>query len=242
MGTWTTIELDGKPAEVFDADRTRFGLIYLHGAGRESLSDQPAYTKLFDELGLSCVRPAGGSAWWSDRLCPEYDRHRSAAAYVMEAVLPFVRTRWSLGSRSVGLFGISMGGQGALRLAFQHPEEFRVVAGISSAIDYHEHYGQGTPLDEMYASREHCRQDTALMHIDPAVQPPHIYFCCDPDDVDWHRGNDRLHEKLAALGVAHTCDLTTQAGGHTWEYYNSVADRVIRFLAAGLEQESRRLL
>jgi S-formylglutathione hydrolase FrmB len=79
------------------------------------------------------------------------------------------------------------------------------------------------------------------MHIDPARQPRHIFFCCDPDD-NWLRGNDRLHEKLSALGVAHEYDLTTRAGGHTWDYYNAVAGRVLGFLANGLEQESRRLL
>ena len=94
----------------------------------------------------------------------------------------------------------------------------------------------------MYTSKEQARQDTALMHIHPSEQPRHIYFCCDPDDAEWHRGNDRLHEKLMALGVAHECDLETRAGGHTWQYYDHVAERVLRFLAAGLEQESRRLL
>jgi S-formylglutathione hydrolase FrmB len=55
-------------------------------------------------------------------------------------------------------------------------------------------------------------------------------------------GDDRLHEKLSALGIEHTCDLSTRAGGHTWDYFNAVAERVVRFLHAGLEQESRRLL
>ena len=56
------------------------------------------------------------------------------------------------------------------------------------------------------------------------------------------RGNDRLHEKLSALGIPHTCDLTTRAGGHTWGYFNAMAGRALRFCHAGLEQESRRLL
>ncbi len=37
-------------------------------------------------------------------------------------------------------------------------------------------------------------------------------------------------------------DLTTAAGGHSWTYFNFVAERVLKFLVAGLEQESRRLL
>src|SRR5262249_23174536 len=133
-------------------------------------------------------------------------------------------------------------GQGALRLAFRHPDVFPVAAGIASALDYHELYGQGLTLDQMYESKEQCRQDTALMHVPPVHPPPHLFFCIDPDDSDWLRGNDRLHEKLTALGVEHTADLTTQAGGHPWAYFNHMADPALRFLYQGLEKESRRLL
>jgi S-formylglutathione hydrolase len=135
-----------------------------------------------------------------------------------------------------------MGGQGALRLAFKHPELFPVVAAISAAIDYYELYDQGTTIDSMYDSKEQCRQDTALLHIHPSRYPPHIFFCIDPDDANWHRGNDRLHEKLAALGVSHEMDLSTRAGGHSWEYFNHMAERVLKFVRTGLEYESRRLL
>ena len=56
-----------------------------------------------------------------------------------------------------------------------------VVAGVSSANDYHDKYGEGTPLDEMYDSKEQCRQDTAPLHLHPSHYPPHIFFCVDPD-------------------------------------------------------------
>jgi S-formylglutathione hydrolase len=135
-----------------------------------------------------------------------------------------------------------MGGQGALRLAFKHPRLFPVAAAIAPSLDYHERYGEGSPLDEMYDSKEQCRQDTALMHIHPSEYPPHLFFCVDPDDDRWYRGNDRLHEKLTALGVPHTADLATRAGGHSWAYFNHMAERAVRFVVLGLEQESRRLL
>jgi S-formylglutathione hydrolase FrmB len=94
----------------------------------------------------------------------------------------------------------------------------------------------------MYDSKEQCRQDTALLHIHPSQYPPHIFWCIDPDDVDWYRGCDRLHEKLSALGIPHEMDMTTRAAGHSWDYFERMAEGAVRFLAAGLEQESRRLL
>lgn len=244
-GTWTTVEIAGKQVDIYDlasGSRPRFGALYLHGIGLETLKDNHHYSSLFDELGIACICPYGQRSWWADRICEEFDSTTTAEHHVIKKVLPCFEQRWGLRARSVAIFGISMGGQGALRMAFKHPKLFPVVAGIASALDHYEIYGQGTTLDDMYNSKEQCRQDGALLHIHPSEQPPHIYFSIDPTDEIWHRGNDRLHEKLSALGVRHTCDLTTQAGGHSWDYFNAMADPTIRFMAEGLQQESFRLL
>jgi len=244
-GTWSTVEIGGKTADVFDPPdtaRPRFGLLYRHGHSLETLRDNAVYTRLLNEQKLACVCPHGGHCWWADRVCSEFDPQVTPERWLLNQVLPFFQQRWGLAPRAIGLFGISMGGQGALRLAFKQPRLFPVVAGIASALDFHEVYGQGSLLDELYDSKEQCRQDTALLHIHPSHFPAHIYFCIDPDDVRWFRGNDRLHEKLNALGVPHTIDLTTRAGGHSWDYFNHMAEPVVAFLHVGLEQESRRLL
>jgi hypothetical protein len=243
-GSWQTIDIAGKPADVYTPpgeSRPRFGVLFLHPFGLETLVGNNAFTHLFDAFRLACVCPHTARSWWADRVCAEFDPVLTAERHVLTNVLPYAAQTWGLRPPAIGLLGISMGGQGALRLAFKHPQTFPVVAGIASAIEYHELYGRGTTLDDMYDSKEQCRQDTAPMHIHPANHPPHVFFAIDPGD-DWQRGNDRLHEKLSALGVAHECDLTTQAGGHSWVYFNALADRAVRFVNAGLEEMSRRLL
>lgn len=243
MAGWQRIEIAGKPADVFEpaGEAPRFALVYLHTFAQDSLADRSAFTKTFEELKLACVGPRGGRCWWVDRVCAEFDANLTPERYVLQHVIPFAKQRWNLGPRGVGLLGIDMGGQGALRLALKHPDELPVVAAIAPSIEYHELYWSGTPIDEMYSSKEACRQDTAPMHVHPTHFPPHIFFACDPSDP-WWRGCDRLHEKLGALGVTHECDLSTRGGGHTWDYFNRLAERSVRFLAAGLEKEGRRLL
>jgi len=244
-GTWTSVDIAGKHADIYDPPggaRPRLGILHLHGGGLETLRDRPAFTRLFAELRLACVCPQGGRCWWVDRVCPAFDPQITPERFLLDRVLPFFHERWELAPRSLGVQGISMGGQGALRLGFRRPDLFPVVAAIAAAVDYHELYGQGTPLDEMYDSKEQCRQDTVLLHVHPSHYPPHIFFGIDPEDERWFRGNDRLHEKLTALGIPHEIDVTTQAGGHSWDYFNHMAERVVRFLYAGLEHESRRLL
>jgi poly(3-hydroxybutyrate) depolymerase len=244
-GAWHSVQIGGKPADIYEpagTTRPRFGVLYLHGSRGDTLVDRPAFTRLFDQLKLACICPHGGRCWWGDRVCAEFDPQISPETYLLNSVLPFFRERWQLASHTIGITGAGMGGQGALKLAFKHPSIFPAVAVIAAAIDYHEIYGQGTSLDDLYNSKEQARQDTALMHIHPSQFPPHVFFCIDPDDMKWYRGNDRLHEKLNALGVPHEVDFTTRAGSHSWDYYNHMADRAVRFLHAGLEQESRRLL
>lgn len=244
-GTWTRTDIAGKPADVYDlpaGTRPRFGVLFLHPAAPETLAGRPVPSRLFDELRLACVCPHGDLSWWGDRVWAGFDPHVTAEQYLLKSVVPFFGERWGLTPPALGLLGFSMGGQGALRLAFKHPETFPAVAAVSSAIEYYELYGRGLSIDEMYDSKEQCRQDSAPMHVHPNRFPPHVFFCIDPDDRDWFRGNDRLDEKLNALGVTHATDFTTRAGGHSWQYFDHMAGRAVRFVADGLEQQSRRLL
>ncbi len=242
-GTWTEIQLGGKPVEVYEpaGGKPPFGILHLHDAGLTTLRNQPAFTSLFDALHLACLCPLGGVCWWADRICLGFDPVLSPEQYLRQRIVPLFGQRWGLGPRAVGLLGMSMGGQAALRLAFKYPQEFPAVAALAPVIEYHEFYGQGTMLDQMYDSKEQCRQDTVPMHIHPSHVPPHIFFCMDAEDP-WLRGCERLAEKLRALGVAFEADLQTRAGGHSWEYFDHMAGRAVRFLHAGLELEARRLL
>jgi S-formylglutathione hydrolase len=61
-----------------------------------------------------------------------------------------------------------------------------------------------------------------------------VWFACPPYH-EWYRGNDRLHEKLAAMGVPHVADLDTQLPPE------ELVAPMLAFVAAGLERESRRL-
>ena len=240
---WARADVGGKPADVFDPGApARFALLYLHPVGEESLADDAAYTAELARHRLPCVAPRGRRSWWADRVCPEFDPTLTAERYLLDHVVPLMEARWELPPRSVGVAGISMGGQAAVRLGLKYPDRFPVVASVAGAFDYHELHGRGTPLDDMYDSRERCRQDTAVLHVDPYRWPPHIFLACDPADADWFRGNDRLHEKLMALGVPHTTDFDTTAGGHTWAYFDRMAKPMLEFVVNGLEREARRLV
>jgi pimeloyl-ACP methyl ester carboxylesterase len=239
---WEAVTIGGRPADVFTpAGRPRFVLVFLPDLDDVTLRANPAWTAILEGNHLACVSPTGGDSWWASRICPAFDPAKSGEAYLLDDVLPWALGRLGVGENAVALAGVGAGGQGALRLGFKYPDRVRTVASLAGSIDHYELYGRGTCLDEMYPTREHCRQDGVMLHVHPHDWPPNVWFACDPDSP-WLRGNDRLHEKLLALGVPHTFDFTTRACGHAWTYYDALAPALSRFVVAGLEKEARRLL
>jgi S-formylglutathione hydrolase FrmB len=245
-GTWSNVDLSGHEAEVYEPAAPHphgYVVVYLHGVHLNSLRDKPAFEREFARHGLRVVCPRTGRSWWSDRICTEFDPEVTAERYVVDQVTHWIRSRWGVQSPRVALLGTSMGGQGALRLSFKHPQRFPLVAAISPAIDYHLRMDEGDEtLQKMYADREEARQDTATLHVHPLNWPRHVWFCCDPADLRWHESADRLRMKLAALGIPHACDLETSGGGHGFEYYSRMAAAAVAFLVERLESERLRVV
>ena len=245
MGTWSTLSIAGHPCEAFEPATPSahgFAVLYLHCVGQGRLADHSRFGELFDRHSLRCLAPLTGESWWTDRIHPPFDREVSAERHVMERVLPWLSENWDVRPTRIALLGISMGGQGALKLAYKFPRIFPTVAAISPAIDYQRRLAEGDPaLRAMYRDAEQARQDTATLHIHPLNWPRHQWFACDPTDDEWYEGVDRLRMKLNSIGVPFAGDLETIAGGHSWEYYERMAEPALKYIAENLEMERLRV-
>ena len=242
---WSEVDLAGHTADIFEPARRNphgYVAIYLHGVHLNRLVDQPAFVAELERHGLPLVCPRTARSWWTDKLCAEFDSEITAERYLLDRVVPWIAERWNAAPPRIALFGTSMGGQGALRFAFKHPNVFPIAAAISPAIDYHLRMREGDEtLPLMYRDAEQARQDTATLHVHPLNWPRNLWFCCDPVDYRWHESADRLRMKLSALGIPHECDLQTSGGGHGFEFYNRMAPRAIGFIAERLERERLRV-
>lgn len=244
VGRWSEEEVAGHMCDVYEPARASehgFALIYLHGVHLQRLVGNPAFERQFERHGLRVVSPRTARSWWTDRICPEFDPQVSAERYVVDSIVPYVNQRWGSQPPRIGLLGTSMGGQGALRLAFKYPSKFPVAAALSPAIDYHLRWDHDETLPQMYRDEEQARQDTAILHVHPLNWPRNIFFACDPLDEPWYTSAERLRMKLAALGIPYECDLETVAGGHGFGYYNHMAEAAASFLVERLERERLRV-
>lgn len=143
------------------------------------------------------------------------------------------------------LFGVSMGGYGALRMAFKYPDRFAAVATHSAMVlekiptaEDGARRGQmaafnrvfGDPIDAaLWAANDPL---VLAAKLDPKSAPA-LYFDCGTEDrFMLYIGNKDLHEKLTAKGVKHEFGL--YPGDHGYEYVRSVIDKSLRFLGAAL--------
>lgn len=245
LGTWTEETFAEHPCSFYEPpSRNQHGyvLVYLHGV-HEGRIDQPEFCESLARHGLPVVAPVTGRSWWTDRIFHEFDPKISAERHILDHVLPMIAERFDAAPPCIGLFGTSMGGQGALRLAYKYPDLFPVVAGISPAIDYYRRMAAGDEsLESIYEHPEEARQDSATLHIHPLNWPRHQFFCCDPTDDDWIESSERLQMKLSSIGVPHEHDLETIGGGHGISYYTTMAEKVIAFLSDRLDRERLRVV
>lgn len=239
---WSRIEIGGKSADIFEP-RTpspqNFAVLFLHGHGLNTLRDNPVFTAEFERCGLRCVCPLGQRSWWGDRVCREFDAEVTPIQFLRELVVPWMADRWGTRPPGIGLLGVSMGGQGVLKLAFGYPKDFPVVAALAPTVDFYLWYGLGLPLDEIYPDQEAARQDTVTLWLHPLNWPRQMFLACDPDD-DWFDSVDRLASKLSSSGIPYERELSIRRGGHSWDYFNHLAPRVVGFIAERLDQEGRR--
>jgi len=136
---WTTVDVAGHPCHVFEPSKVSlhgYTILYLHGSSVENLADQPRVTRQLEQHGLRAIAPVTGETWWSDRITEEFDSEISVEQYILKQVLSYVAERWDCRPPQIALLGVSMGGQGALRLAYKHPNIFPTVAAFFPAIDF----------------------------------------------------------------------------------------------------------
>ena len=221
---------------------------------------QPVFEKSFESLGLTVVAPLTGHSWWADRIASEFDEIITPAQFVCQHVVPWIAAEFNAGSAvfgevagrvsptgcpRLGLLGVGMGGQGALRISYRHPNLFPVVAAINPDLDYQRHILTGDQvLYAMYEEVERARQDTALLHVHPLNWPRHQFFCCDPDD--WHVFNavDRLRMKLNATGVPFESDSQPVKGlfGRRKPYLQRGVHLAMDFILERLNKERLRVV
>jgi S-formylglutathione hydrolase FrmB len=237
----------------YDTDKTRRFpvLYYLHGLGdnEQMFLRSGGWSMIQDlwgrhELGeFIIVTPAAGASFYLNSRDGQY-RYED---FLLQEFLPLIEGRYRIRAARAtrGIAGISMGGYGALRLAFRRPDLFSSVATHSAAIVAQLPSADagssargplrlfanifGSPVDRAFWDRNNPLALARAANLAGLK----IYFDCgSQDDYGFDSGAQALHNLLVSRRVTHEFHL--YPGGHNWLYF-------AEHLPASLLFESRAL-
>jgi S-formylglutathione hydrolase FrmB len=165
--------------------------------------------------------------------------------FFVSEFIPFIEAKYSIRRERWGraITGVSMGGYGALRFAFAHPELFSSVSAQSAALiaDLKE-LGPSAPrrdsLGRLMGSvfgnpvnLAHWNQNSPFVlarQNRAALAGLAIYFNCgQSDEFGFEKGAQELDGRLRALGVKHEFHL--YPGNHSAEYFLGHLGETLKF-------------
>ena len=133
--------------------------------------------------------------------------------------------------------GLSMGGYGAFKLALRRPDMFAAAASLSGVMDaaamFHEE-GEDwhRELATIFGSADELRGGGADLfalatNVAASKTRPKLYQCCGASDPLLEENRRfRSHAKRLKLPLTYR----EGPGGHTWEYWDTMIERVVKWL------------
>jgi len=225
-------------------------LYFLHGLGdnEQTLFNSGGWTLLDDlrrqhKIGeFLIVVPEGRRSFYINSA----DGSVLYSDFVMHEFIPHIESKYRIhaGRSGRAISGISMGGYGALRFAFSHPEIFSAASAQSAALitespqelDAAAHSGAplgrvlaevfGNPID---ASHWNKNSPFVLAKKNAAgLRKLAIYFNCGQDDnYGFERGAHALHLQLQKENIPH--EYHAYAGDHSLSYFLAHFSEIMQF-------------
>lgn len=233
------------------AGQRRYPVLYfLHGLGQ---NEQTMFTtggwNLIEDLrrqhkidDFLIVSPEGKRSFFINSA----DNSYRYSDFFLQEFLPFIEKRYRVrpGRQGRAITGVSMGGYGALRFAFAHPELFSAVSAQSAALitQTPQELSAGAqssgPLARVLGppfgqpiDASHWKQNSVFVLAktnQSALSKVAIYFNCgQDDDFGFEEGAAALDRQLHAEGIKH--EYHSYPGDHSLTYFLSHMGEVMEF-------------
>jgi esterase/lipase superfamily enzyme len=174
------------------------------------------------QIQAFCVDSVDAESWYNKSIHPAQRaaRHEQYDHYLVNEVVPFIRSRNSLPELTVT--GCSFGGYHSANFALKHPQLVTEFISMGGAFDIHQ-FLDGYYDDTCYYN---CPPDFLPNLNDPAVNRMNIILAAGEYDI-CRAENERLSRILASKGIAHTLDIWGDGAGHDWPWWQAM---VVKFL------------
>jgi putative tributyrin esterase len=228
------------PGEMRGVPVARRKVLYLlHGLSDDGSAWQryTAIESIAALYGLVVVMPSAGRSFYSDQ--PNGQKYFT---YLVDELPRYLKNVFGLAPRREDtlIAGNSMGGYGAFKAAFLHPELYCAAASFSGALSLAFAVGfhddpRRKEFELLFGNLEKLAKSDneptvwlqgAKAHLDDL---PSLYMACGRQD-DLYPLNIQFHTACQSMGIP--VDYHEEDGFHDWFFWNT---QIQRFLAANLK-------
>ena len=213
--------------------KKEFPVIYLlHGYGgkySDWVNKAPAVKELADQYSFIIVCPDGGvgSWYWDSPIDPDFKFETFVSKELVNWVDKNLKARKSREGRAIT--GLSMGGHGALYLAFRHQDVFGAAGSTSGGVDIRPFPLKWDIAKRMgsYAENPKLWEENTVINLTHLLTPGSLELIIDCGSSDFfYQVNENLHDKLLLRNIPHT--YIVRPGAHNWDYWkNSIYFQVL---------------
>lgn len=206
--------------------KNKYPVVYLlHGyAGSYDnwIKKVPELKDYVDDYQVIIVCPDGQySSWYFDSPIDTTMRYET---YVGTEVVNYIDAHYrTLADKKFrAITGLSMGGHGALFLAFRHQNIFGAAGAISGGVDLMESRNRFDIMKRIGDTLTHAKEwhDMTVLNLVENYSNTSLKLMIDCGIKDiFINGNRRLHQKLLDLKIPH--DYIERPGQHDWNYWQN---------------------
>lgn len=228
---------DHKDISDFTPQPVKYDVLYLlHGMGDNAsgwlrYSNVERYANTFNFM---VVMPTAEHSFYTNAI------HEKKWGDFFEQELPYHIAQWFPVSDNRYIAGLSMGGYGALKLAFNRPNYFKGAAGLSSVLSLNA-FKEAAPrhllptIEQIYRTIYNTTEPTddiqaMLPQLNPNNLPLILQFVGTEDFL--YQDNQDFKDKMSALNLPYHYE--EWQGGHDWDFWDKAIYKTMTYFRQGV--------
>jgi len=188
------------------------------------------FEKAADLYQIIIVCPDGNNSWYWDS---PVDSSYKYETYVSKELVGWIDSKYKTirDRKGRAITGLSMGGHGALYLAFKHQDVFGAAGSMSGGVDirpFPNNWDMALRLGKYYEHPENWEKYTVINMLN-LLQPNSLALLIDCGTEDFFfKVNENLHQQLLYRNIAH--DYISRPGAHNWNYWTNAIQYQLLFM------------
>lgn len=206
----------------------------LHGYSGNHLdwiNKAKGFEKAADTYNMIIVCPDGGfGSWYWDSPVDSTSRYET---FISGELVRSIDAKYKTIKNRKGraITGLSMGGHGALFLAFKHQDIYGAAGSMSGGVDIRPFVNNWDMAKRLgtYAEQPERWEKNTVINMLNLLTPNSLSLIIDCGSEDFfYKVNENLHQQLLYRNIPH--DYITRPGGHTWPYWTNAIKFQLLFM------------